>query len=416
MDPSKQYPIEPLQPSNQPVLSDRLIQADQQEPLQGPRDGSASKIVKQETSPSTSPQLTAADLPHWQSILTQRDPRRLQWPITRLCLPGTHDSGTYGPGTFPTNVARFNWHCQSHNFYEQAKLGVRYFDLRLARGTNCSRSSKFWPFHGAARKVGDVFADSPKGLSWKPSQAGIVGWKQTIAGQLLNFVQENPTEVFVIHLTVQDTSKWKNTVWETLLNTLNEAGMCVPSPDGADGKSSIPTIAEVRERRQNFVIIADSKPTGSEDAKANLKENSPEDQAVSAFVKSFIWKMPGTGVLQGPYTSATWKMNSPEVVRKAIEDWMTKNETTVTTFTHFWAAQCQLTPSVNNVFDIIQSLWNPKMTTEPAKLALVMNPFVKNVLMQDPLWKRRVSMVQVDFVEAEIALSIVRVNFDSARA
>lgn len=352
------------------------------------------------------PAFAPSEMPCWQQIFTSRQPASLDWPITRLCLPGTHDSATYGPGSCPTNVARFNWHCQSLDIYDQACAGVRYFDLRLERENNSVADSRFWPYHGAAKRTGDRLADGPEGIKTQPDAR----WRDTIAGQLLHFVEENSSELIVIHVTGKDESKFVDTIWETLLNTLGPR--CVPATDSAG--HVIPTVSEVRQRGQNFVVIVGDEDTEPEDGSPMLKP--PQKANVIQFVQEFIWKVPGKSVLQSPYESAVWKSNDPTKVRDAIDKWVTEHADVVSERSHFWVAQCQLTPSINNAFGLVQSLWNKKMTTSPANLAEIMNPYVQSVLIQEAEWRKVVSMVQVDFAEPILISQIASINLDALRA
>ncbi|CAF4059620.1 unnamed protein product [Adineta steineri] len=86
-------------------------------------------------------------------------------PITKLAIPGTHDSFAFhltsqpGPDLIP-NLRRFHWILrpiirnwsitQNKNFTEQLQIGIRYFDLRVCRTTdkNLCEKSPFTFTHG----------------------------------------------------------------------------------------------------------------------------------------------------------------------------------------------------------------------------------------------------------------------------
>ena len=49
------------------------------------------------------PTLADVSLSDWMRDVCKIRPEILDWPIERLHYPGTHDSGTYGTGTFDGN-------------------------------------------------------------------------------------------------------------------------------------------------------------------------------------------------------------------------------------------------------------------------------------------------------------------------
>lgn len=51
--------------------------------------------------------------------------------LSEMTIPGTHDSGTYTLGDGPVDSAA---KCQTQSIAEQLNNGIRYLDIRLARG------------------------------------------------------------------------------------------------------------------------------------------------------------------------------------------------------------------------------------------------------------------------------------------
>ena len=95
-----------------------------------------------DTSLSEPPLLgSSTDTKSWMSRLPD------DWYITRIAIPGTHDSATW-QSSFADSTVR----CQERDFMAQLNEGIRYFDFRLGSGkifdTGGSRTEELRFFHG----------------------------------------------------------------------------------------------------------------------------------------------------------------------------------------------------------------------------------------------------------------------------
>lgn len=89
--------------------------------------------------------------------------------LRNICIPGTHDSGTYGINGIDENISQ----TQEYTVGQQLALGYRYFDLRIKK-----QNGKFKIHHGPSISVdaSEVFND------------------------LSNFAQSNTSEVILVHI------------------------------------------------------------------------------------------------------------------------------------------------------------------------------------------------------------------------
>lgn len=335
-------------------------------------------------------QIPRAELPRWIQHLSRASEAFVNQPITRIVLPGTHDAATYGPGEFPTNVARFNWQCQNLNIYQQARVGVRYFDLRFRADDEKSRYP-YWPFHGEARKTGDLLAP-PAG---QPSN------EDTITSQICRFLDENPNEILILSCLCEPIA---NPHWfKALCEGLGGPHRLIPSPDAKasmdpSSRPGIPTLKEVLATTGRVII------SGSIDV-ANVGSDDERD-----LIDRYLWRSPGDAFCASLYDRPIWKSNDPLRVQASMERWITANMTGTESGYRFFNAQCQLTPAANSAGDVFRGLFKKSMTISPITLAPMMNAHVGNVLCKSEYWIKHASIMTVDFADAGICSAIAGMN------
>lgn len=91
--------------------------------------------------------------------------------LRAICIPGSHDSGTYNITGIERNIAR----TQSDRVSKQLEAGARYFDLRFRK-----YAESIFAFHGPV-----------KGASMSE-----------IMGDIKNFIETNEQEVLIINLRI----------------------------------------------------------------------------------------------------------------------------------------------------------------------------------------------------------------------
>lgn len=335
-------------------------------------------------------QFPPAELPRWIQYLTQTSEAFANQPITRIVLPGTHDAATYGPGEFPTNVARFNWQCQNLNIYQQAKIGVRYFDLRFRAEDERSRYP-YWPFHGEARKTGDLLAPPPG----QPSD------EDTITLQIRRFLDENPDEILLLSSLCEPAG---NVHWiKAISDGLGGSHRLLPSPDKTNsavssGRPAIPTLKNVLQTTGRVII------SGSVDV-ANIVDPGERE-----LINRYLWRSPGEAFSPSLYDRQIWKSNDPMRVQSSMEQWIATNMAHQDSGQRFFNAQCQLTPAANSAGDVFRGFFKKSMTISPITLAPVMNAHVSKALCRSEYWIKHASVMTVDFADANICSAIAGMN------
>ncbi|ORX35521.1 PLC-like phosphodiesterase [Kockovaella imperatae] len=333
------------------------------------------------------------ELPRWMKWLLNQRPDLAGIPITALIVPGTHDTATYGEGTSPTKLGRFNWQCQNLNIYQQAQIGVRYFDLRFLADDRDS-AFPYWPHHGDAVRTGDLLA---------PALGGDIS-QTTIVGQITRFLAENPDEIIILSCDVQpaDNIHWPR----ALCDALGGTGRLVESPDWATAtdnpyppvRAAVPTIGGVLKTTGRVIL------SGSVD----LRMFSDHDER--RLVERYVWQSPGAAIFSSLYDEPIWKSNQPVNIQTAIENWIHANDTAISHRAHFYNAQCQLTPSANNFWDVLKGLTDKSMSISPAKLAPGMNSYLREKVCTSDLWIKKASIMTIDFADAETCTAIVNMN------
>eukprot|EP01117_Protostelium_nocturnum_P019423 TRINITY_DN8426_c0_g1_i1.p1 TRINITY_DN8426_c0_g1~~TRINITY_DN8426_c0_g1_i1.p1 ORF type:complete len:362 (-),score=110.41 TRINITY_DN8426_c0_g1_i1:13-1098(-) len=288
----------------------------------------------------------------WLYDLVQNEPQFKSIPITRLKLPGTHDSGCYGRAKFLGRMpfvyqfAEWNWRTQRDNIKKQLERGIRYFDLRFGlvkRGRNVN----FAPHHGVMPETGDdLFGENG------------------ILNQILSFLN-NHGEKELIFFDITDfqdlrTDEDYRIFWEGFMN---EEIVRRSLPHIKEGEK-FPTLGELWEGGHSVIVMTDQ---------LNRVPNS---------LKHLVWPR-----IPSYYQEDVWKGENPQLIKKHIEEQFPKEE-------KFWVAQCQLTPvGLGRI----------------SPLHRRMNPALKEWL-QTEHWRNQTSIIIMDFPSDELIYSIIDLN------
>lgn len=261
----------------------------------------------------------------WMSDLA-KNPDIANKPISWLHLPGTHDSATFdGGGGLATN--------QDLDFYEQCKLGIRYFDIRLFKDNSGvkSREKLFWPYHGPSK------FDVP----WMQGPRA-VGDTTTCCGQFDAFYQETAGshEFFILQLrqgsaqtggATKDSPPTQdeiNAFWDTMQYYFRDKAVAKPI-----GGADLPTLASMRnENARRFILWYPDK-----------SKYHPTNGAFG-FYEQYAWGPNEGWESWKDYDESVYKMEDPTLVGNYIDKHISDRAGELAKREQFWVAQCQLTP------------------------------------------------------------------------
>ena len=184
--------------------------------------GQATDIQIWNSTPPTAAQVaTYSDIPEesfrllWKFVklahmagrnwISKIDPSRIHQTIDRLFIPGTHDSGT-------EQNTQFN-QTQFHTTAEQSAMGVRYFDLRVA---------KDWQlYHGSNSTI----------------------TLKEVVRALVDHIDSHPSEFFILQITPEDAASFSTRLYAYLCTVDTHffdkyayLGSAMPSIHAAKGK------------------------------------------------------------------------------------------------------------------------------------------------------------------------------------
>lgn len=245
-------------------------------------------------------------------------------PLSYLRISGTHNSCTY------KSLSNTNWKCQDHDLYQQLKMGLRYFDVRLKRSllpmyTNAGKV--FWPHHGPALYLGDQLAVSPTEI----------GGMDTLLGQALQFYNDTDgsSEFFILSFLLESvlgvpSEEEKCLFWQTVRFALD--GKCMPSPGPHGVPKKLPELRKSPER----IILAFRE-------KERNRPSDPNDKSLSSWFDQYVWG-PHEGFTPGRYDGAIWQKMEPQLVVEALTQFMSDPRNDTISRRAFWNAPCQLTP------------------------------------------------------------------------
>ncbi|KAF2754044.1 PLC-like phosphodiesterase [Pseudovirgaria hyperparasitica] len=299
--------------------------------------------------------------PNWMGSFCDAHPDAARWSVAKWHLPGSHDTATYGKGTFPTNAFRWNWNCQAKNVHEQLLAGARFLDLRFG----IESDGHWWPCHGIAYKTGDRLELSN----------GVNEQAPSILGQILQFTATSTMEIVIINFAV-NSDRQNDTFWQPVLEAFKDIAFPVPG--------DWPTCEAARNSGKKLIIF------GGQDPEKVFGEGDPMRDLYSRLV----WRTRAPLWLGSPYTDPDWQ---------TTENWMNGNNATLER-AGVWNAQCQLTPPGLPPPP-------PDPAGSPSRLAAIMNPWIKNNLLTRPAWIDRANIMMVDFVAEDIMLPIASINF-----
>ena len=184
--------------------------------------------------------LTALSGPHFDETKNWMSRIADQVTFRQLTMPGSHDAGVYNDPTDPANkpacrnigISLSLGVCHSLSIYNQARAGVRYFDIRISEyRTNEWRASHDWHSQGVWG------ADSHK-----------------IIDDMMQFLDENPSEV--IFYKISDHTKDKNYI-EMMMRRL---GRHLYTRNITLAASSLPLLT-LGAARGKVIVLIENKST-----------------------------------------------------------------------------------------------------------------------------------------------------------
>ncbi|QQT26686.1 phosphatidylinositol-specific phospholipase C domain-containing protein [Sphingobacterium spiritivorum] len=146
-----------------------------------------------------------------QTWMSQLDDNKL---LSEITIPGTHDSGTYTLGDGPIDSAA---KCQTQSIAEQLNNGIRFLDIRLARGTD--NDGVLWLYHGGSRAISvaldltfeQVINDCIHFLDKNPQETIVMSVKKEFGDEIHDWVKS----------TIEKRTDWNQRWW--LSNNKNPA-------------------------------------------------------------------------------------------------------------------------------------------------------------------------------------------------
>lgn len=247
-------------------------------------------------------------------------------PISWLHLPGTHDSATFDGGGGPATN-------QDLDFYEQCKLGIRYFDIRLFKDNSGNKSQEklFWPYHGPSK------FDVP----WMKGPRDI-GDATTCCGQFDAFYQETTGshEFFILQLrqgSAQSGNIFKdspptldeiNAFWDMIQYYFRDKAIAKPT-----GNAGLPTLASIKnDNARRFILWYPDKG-----------KYKPENGAVG-FYEQYTWGPNEGWESWKDWDESVYTKENPVLVGNYVDKHISDQAGELAKREQFWVAQCQLTP------------------------------------------------------------------------
>lgn len=247
-------------------------------------------------------------------------------PISWLHLPGTHDSATFDGGGGPATN-------QDLDFYEQCKLGIRYFDIRLFKDNSGNKSQEklFWPYHGP-RKFDVPWMKGPRDI----------GDATTCCGQFDAFYQETAGshEFFILQLrqgSAQAGNVFRdspptldeiNAFWDIIQYYFRDKAIAKPT-----GKTGLPTLASIKnDNARRFILWYPGKG-----------KYKPTNGAVG-FYEQYTWGPNEGWESWKDWDESIYTKEDPVLVGNYIDKHISERAGELAKREHFWVAQCQLTP------------------------------------------------------------------------
>jgi hypothetical protein len=311
-------------------------------------------------------------------------------PISALYIPGSHDAATW-------TAMVSNAKCQNNSLYEQLKLGIRSFDLRLFPDTE-GDTRKFQPFHGILKRTA---------IPWNEDLNNIGSSMTTILHQLDTFYKETAGSAefvildlvlggwarapsFIVPSDVTPTQTQVDNFWKLMHYYFNDKAMALPPQGG-----QLPTLASVHGSPRRIILRMGQK-----------NDRRPSDSAglqVVTFYNDFVWD-PNQGFRSGPgwngetYEQSRYGDSKQEAILSFNEKFMQDNKTTLIKRDLFCGYQCQVTPSL------------PDRAPADRNFAPEFNPRLQQALNTD-LWLDCANIISGDFFDGPTIERIISMHW-----